>query len=80
MTFTGNWMYLHCFLYDDKCKYTDFRNVIKFQTQLLFLVAGLLEDKARENGLVNVYIFQQPIALSKTRQFQNNSDRGKKTY
>ena len=31
---------------------------------LLFLAAGLLEDDAREKSLVNVYIFQQPIALS----------------
>ena len=42
---------------------------------LLFLAAGLLEDKAFRKGLVNVYIFQQPIALSKTGQFQNNSER-----
>ena len=68
-------MYLQCFLYDEKCKYIDFRNIINFQIHLLFLAAGLLQDKAREKDLVNVYIFQQPIALSKTRLFQNNSDR-----
>ena len=59
-------MYLRLFLYDDKCKYIDFRNIINFQSHLLFLAAGLLEDKAREKGLFNVYIFQQPIALSET--------------
>ena len=57
---------------DDKCKYIDFRNTINFQIHLLFLAAGLLEDKAREKGPVNVYIFQQPIVLSKTGRFQNN--------
>ena len=45
---------------------------------MLFLTAALLEDKAREKSLVNVYIFQQPIALSKTGRFQNNLDRWKK--
>ena len=49
--------------------------MINFQTHLLFLAARLLQDKMREKGLVNVYIFEQPIALSKTRRFQNNSDR-----
>ena len=73
--FTGNWMYVHLFLYGDKCKYIDFRNVINFQIHLLFLAAGLLQDKAREKGIVNVYIFQQPIALSEIGRFQNNSDR-----
>ena len=43
--------------------------IISFQVQLLFLVAG----QTREKGLFNVYIFQQPIALSKTGRFQNNS-------
>ena len=47
---------------------------------MLFLAVGHLEDKAREKGLVNVYIFQQPIALFKTGRFQNNSDRWKKRY
>ena len=73
--FTGIWMYLHIFLSADKCKYVHFRSIINFQIHLLFLVAGLLLDKAREKDLVNVYIFQQPIALSKTGRFQNNSDR-----
>ena len=40
--------------------------IINLQIHLLFLAAGLLEDKACEKGLVNFYIFQQPIALSKT--------------
>ena len=68
-------MHLHWFLYGDKCKYTDVRNMIYLQVQLSFLAAGVLEDKAREKGLANVYIFQQPIALSKTGRFQNNSER-----
>ena len=68
-------MYLHCFLYGDKCEYVDVRNIINLQVHLLVLAAGLLEDKAREKGLVNVYIFQQPIALSNTGRFQNNSER-----
>ena len=54
--------------------------VRNFQIHLLFLAAGFLEDKAREKGPVNVYIFQQPIALSQTGRFQNNSDRSKKRY
>ena len=36
------------------------------------------EGSTREKGPFNVYIFQQPIALSKTGRFQNNSDRWKK--
>ena len=75
LTFTGNWMYLHWFLYGDKWEYTDFRNIINFKVHVLFLTAGLRKDKAREKGLLNVYIFQQPIALSKTSRFQNNLDR-----
>ena len=53
-------------------KYIDVRNIISLQVYLLFLAAGVLEDKVRENALVNVYIFQQPIVLSKTGRFQNN--------
>ena len=68
-------MHLHWFLYGDKCKYIDVRNMIYLQVQLLLLAVGVLEDKAREKDLVNVYIFQQPIALSKTGRFQNNSER-----
>ena len=44
-------------------------------TGYLFLAVRFFEDKAREKGLVNVYIFQQPIPLSKTERFQNNLDR-----
>ena len=62
-------------LYGDKCKCIDFRNVINFQVHLLFLAVGILEDKAREKGLVNVYISQQSVALSKIGRFQCNSDR-----
>ena len=61
-------MYLHCIFCGDKCKYIDFRKI-----HLLFLVAGLLEDNAFRKGLVDVYIFHQPIALTKTGRFQNNS-------
>ena len=50
-------MYLHSFLYDDKRKYIDSRNIINFQIHVLFLAAGILQDKAREKGLVNVCIF-----------------------
>ena len=74
-SFTGNWMYLHRCLYGDKCRYINFRNMINSQVNLLFLVAGLLEDRTCEKGLLNVYIYQQPIALSKIVRFQNNSDR-----
>ena len=70
-------MYLH-WLYGDKCKYIDFRNINNVQVHLLFLIAGLLEDKAREKGLVNVYIFQQLIALPKTGRFQTNAETWKK--
>ena len=45
-TFTGNWMYLHWTLCGDKCKYINFRNTTNFEIRLLFLAAGLLEDKA----------------------------------
>ena len=68
-------MYLHWCLCGDKCKYIDVRYIINLQVHSLFLAAGLLEDKALEKGLVNVYIFQQLIALSKTGRFQNNSER-----
>ena len=71
-------MYLHWILCGDKRKYIDSRNIINFEIHLLFLVAGLLEDKAFRKGLVDVYIFHQPIALSKTGRFQNNSERWKK--
>ena len=63
-------MYLHLFLYGDKCKYIDVRSILNFQVHSLFLAAGLLEDKAREKSLVNVYTFQQPIALSKQEDFK----------
>ena len=43
-------MYLHLFLYGDKCKYIDFSNIINFQIHLLFLAVGLLQDKVREKG------------------------------
>ena len=56
-------------------KYIDFRNIINFEIHLLLLVAGVLEDKAFRKGLVDVYIFHQPIALFKTGLFQNSCQR-----
>ena len=53
----------------------DFRNITNFEIHLLFLLAGLLEDKAFRKDLADVYIFHQPIALSKTVRFQNDSKR-----
>ena len=41
-----------------------FGNITNFKIHLLFLAAGLLEDKAFRKGLVNVYIFHQPIHQS----------------
>ena len=38
-------------------KYVDVRNIINLQVHLLFLPAGVLEDKVREKGLVNVFYF-----------------------
>ena len=73
-------MYLYWLLYGDKCKHIDFRNIINFQIHVLFLAAGLLQDKAREKNLINVYIFQQTIAMPKIGRFQNNSDRWTKMY
>ena len=62
------------FFCGDKCTYIDFRNITNFEIHLLFLLAGLLEEKAFRKGPVDVYIFHQPIALSKTERFQNNSE------
>ena len=67
------------FFCGDRCKYIDFRNITNFEIHLLFLVAGLLEDKAFRKSLVDVYIFHQPIGLSKTGRFQNNFERSKKS-
>ena len=51
-------MYLHWILCGDKCKYIDFRNTTNSEIHLLFLAAGLHEDKAFVGKrLVNVYIF-----------------------
>ena len=46
----------------DECKYTDFRNITNFEIHLLFVAAGLLEDKAFRTDLVNVYIFHLKIS------------------
>ena len=77
-TFTGNWMYLHWFSYDDKCEYIDFRNVINFQIHLLFLAAGLLEDKAREKSIVNVTFFSNPLLCLKQDDFKITQTDGRK--
>ena len=53
----------------------DYRNITNFEIYLLFLVGVLLEDKECRKGLVDVYILHQLIAQSKTRRFQNNSER-----
>ena len=50
-------------------------NITNSEIQLLFLAARLLEDKAFRKDLVNVDIFQEPIALSKTGRFQYNFER-----
>ena len=63
-------MYLHWFLYGDRCKYIDFKNRIDFPVHLLFLAAGLLEDKAREKVLVSVYIFSDPFLCLKQDDFK----------
>ena len=55
--------------------YIDVRNITNFEIHLLFLVAGLLEDKAFRKGLVDVYIFHQPIALSKTDKITLRDER-----
>ena len=71
-------MYLHWILCGDKYKCIDFRNVTNLEIHLSFLAAGLLKYKGFRKGLVNVYIFHQPIALSKRGRFQNNSEKWKK--
>ena len=63
-------MDLHLFLYGDECTYIDFRIIISNEVHLLFLAAGLLEDKTREKGLVNVYIFSNPLLCLKQDDFK----------
>ena len=58
----------------DKWKYIDVRNITNFEIHLLYLVAGLLKDKAFRKGLVDFCSFHLPIALSKTGRFQDNSE------
>ena len=56
---------------------------MNFKIHLLFLAAGLLQDKAREKGLVNVYIFQQPLLCLKQDDFkiaQTDERKGTKDY
>ena len=50
------------FFCGDQCKYIDFINITNFEIHLLFLLAGLLKDKAFRKGLVDVYIFHQLIS------------------
>ena len=54
----------------DKCKYIDFRNITNLEIHLLFLVAGLLEDKAFRKGLVDVYISTNPLLSLKQDDFK----------
>ena len=63
-------MYLHRIFCGDKCKYIDFRHITNFEIHLLFLVAGLLEDKAFRKGLVNVYFFTNPLLCLKQDDFK----------
>ena len=70
-TYTGWLKYNQYFAEDISSRLNIFDSFI----HLLFLVAGLLKDKAFRKGLVDVYIFHQPIALSKIGRFQNNSER-----
>ena len=57
-------------MYGDKYKYIDVRNIVNLQVYLLFLAAGVLEDKVREKELVNVFIFQQPMLYLKQDDFK----------
>ena len=57
------------FFIDNVRVYVDLRNMSNFEVRLLFLVAGILEDKVFRKGLIDVYIFPLPIALSKAGRF-----------
>ena len=63
-------MYLHSFLYGDKCKYIDFRDITNLQVRLLFLVAGLLEDKARDRAQSMFTFFSNPLLCLKQEDFK----------
>ena len=59
----------------------DVRNIINLQVHLLFLAVGLLKDKAREKGPVNVYVFSNPLLCLKQDDFkitQTNERKGTK--
>ena len=75
-------MYLHQIFCGNKCKYIEFRNITNFEIQL-FLVAGLLEDKALRKGLVDVYIFTNPLLCLKQDDFKitlRDERKGSKNY
>ena len=54
----------------DKCKYIDFINITNFEIHLLFLLAGLLEDKAFRKGLVDFTFFTNPLPCLKKADFK----------
>ena len=69
-------MYVQCLFHHGKCRSAQSTNIINFPICFPFSAVTLLADKAREKGLGNdVNNFHQPIALSKTGQCQNKSDR-----
>ena len=76
-------MYLHWILCGDNYKYINFRNITNFEIHVLFLAAGLLEDKAFRKGLVNVCIFQNPLLCLKQDYFKitlRDERKGSKDY
>ena len=60
----------------------DFRNIINFQIHLLFLASGLLEDKAREKGLVKCLHFYSLLCLKQDdfKITQTDERKGTKDY
>ena len=48
----------------------DVKNIISVQVHMLLLAAGLFEDKGREKGPVNVYIFSNPFLCPKQDYFK----------
>ena len=58
-------------MHDDKCKYIDVRNIINVQVYLLFLAAGVLEEKVHEKKLINVStFFSNPLLCLKQDDFK----------
>ena len=68
---------------DDKCKYIDFRNITNFQIHLLFLAAGLLQDKVRKKTWSMFTFFSNPLLCLKHDDFkitQIDERKGTKDY